>query len=112
MSNLLKKVSMQNWKSVVVLPSILLLSLFAVGCSVEQTREGELPDVDVDVQAEPGQLPQYDVEGPDVDVETKETTVEVPEVEVTTEEKTIEVPTLDVDLPGEEDAEAAAEAAE
>ncbi|MEO1637409.1 MAG: hypothetical protein AAFS04_20285 [Cyanobacteria bacterium J06631_9] len=99
-------------KKVSVLSMALLLSLSAVGCRVQQTREGELPDVDVDVQAEPGQLPAYDVDGPDVDVETTEKTIEVPEVEVTTEEETIEVPTIDVDLPGGEETEASEAEAE
>lgn len=52
-------------------------------CDVDQTKEGEMPDVDV--QASGGQLPEFNVEGP--------------EVKVGSEEKTIEVPTVDVDAP-------------
>lgn len=54
-----------------------------IGCDVDQTQPGELPDVDVDVSGDPGQMPEYDMETPDVDVgsETKEVTV--PDVEVT-----------------------------
>ena len=54
-------------------------------CDVDQTKEGELPDVDVNASG--GQLPEFDVEGPDVNVGT--------------ENKTIEVPTVDVDVPEE-----------
>ncbi|MGB3739998.1 MAG: hypothetical protein WA948_11700 [Pontixanthobacter sp.] len=71
------------------------VSLFAVtgfalslaACDVDQTEEGDMPEVDV----EGGNLPEYDVEGPDVDVDTGTTTVEVP--------------TLDVDVDGPDDAE-------
>lgn len=62
---------------------ILLVPLAA--CDIDQTEEGELPDVDVDVSE--GQLPEYDVEGPDVDVGTDTDTV------------IIETPTVDIDLP-------------
>jgi hypothetical protein len=68
--------------------TVLVLGAATLGlaaCDVDQTEEGELPDVDV----EAGNMPEYDVEGPDVDVGT------------TTE--TVEVPTLDID--GPDDAE-------
>jgi hypothetical protein len=64
---------------------ILIASLFtplAIGlaaCDVDQTKEGEMPEVEV----KEGQLPEYDVETADVDVGTKETTVEVPDVKIT-----------------------------
>ena len=54
-------------------------------CDVDKTKEGEMPDVDVNASG--GQLPEYNVEGPDVNVGT--------------ENKTVEVPTVDVDVPGE-----------
>lgn len=47
-------------------------------CSVEQTEEAELPDVDV----EGGNVPEYDVDAADVDVSTEERTVEVPVIDV------------------------------
>ncbi len=94
-------------------------SLSLAACRVEQTREGALPDVDVDVSA--GQLPEYEIqqtqEGrmPDVDVDVSagklpEYEVETPDIEV--ERKTVEVPYPDIDLemPGEDEAEEAAEA--
>jgi hypothetical protein len=61
-----------------------LIAPFALGlaaCDVDQTEEGEMPEVNV----EGGNMPEYDVETADVDVGT--------------EEKTIEVPTIDVEVP-------------
>ena len=52
-------------------------------CNVDQTQEGELPDVDVNASG--GQMPEFDVDGP--------------EVNVGTENRTVEVPTIDVDVP-------------
>ena len=51
-----------------------------------QTKEGELPDVDVNASG--GQLPEFNVEGPTVNVGS--------------ENKTIQVPTVDVDVPDDE----------
>ena len=74
------------------------------GCDIDQTREGELPEVDVDVAE--GQLPEFEVRGPDVDVGTEERTIDVPtDVDIETEERTIEVPDIDVDLPEENENE-------
>ncbi len=59
-----------------------LLAPLAIGlaaCDVDQTKEGDLPEVDV----KGGQMPEFDVETADVDVTTKKTTVEVPDVDVT-----------------------------
>lgn len=55
---------------------------FALGlaaCDVDQTKEGDMPEVEVTG----GQLPEYDVETADVDVGTEEKTVEVPDVDIT-----------------------------
>lgn len=96
------------------------------GCDVEQTQEGELPDVDVDADAgqlpefeqteegdlpnvdvdvaDGGQVPEFDVDAPDVDVGTREEQVEVPsDVDVDTEERTITVPDIDVNQSGDEE---------
>lgn len=54
-------------------------------CDVDQTKEGELPDVDVNTSG--GQMPEFDVQGP--------------EVNVGMENQTVQVPTLDVDVPDE-----------
>ena len=77
----------KQWMSFILL--LALLTVFATGCRVRQTEEGELPDVDV--SAEGGKLPEYDVDAADVDVKT--------------EKREIEVPTdVDVNMPGEEKA--------
>lgn len=59
--------------------------LALAGCDVDQTKEAELPDVDVNASS--GQLPEFNVEGPDVTVGS--------------ENKTVQVPTVDVDVPAE-----------
>lgn len=77
----------KQWMSFILL--LALLTVFATGCRVRQTEEGEMPDVDV--SAEGGKLPEYDVDAADVDVKT--------------EKREIEVPTdVDVNMPGEEKA--------
>ena len=61
--------------------SLAVAPLFVVGvaaCDVNQTEEGDMPDVEV----EGGQVPEYDVDAADVDVGTDTTTVEVPDVDV------------------------------
>lgn len=65
--------------SVLIAPLIIGLA----ACDVDQTEEGEMPDVEVSG----GNMPEFDVETADVDVGTKTTTVEVP--------------TVDVDMPGD-----------
>ena len=51
----------------------------AGACSVEQTREGEAPEVNV----EGGQAPAYDVDAPDVTVTQDTQQVVTPDIEVT-----------------------------
>lgn len=61
--------------------AVALITPFALGvaaCDVDQTKEGNMPEVEVSG----GNLPKYDVETADVDVGTKETTVTVPTVDV------------------------------
>ena len=48
-------------------------------CNVEQTREGEAPEVNV----EGGQVPAYDVDAPDVVVTEDTQQVVTPDIEVT-----------------------------
>ncbi|MDT9598378.1 hypothetical protein [Sphingosinicella rhizophila] len=55
-------------------------SLVISACDVDQTKEGELPEVDVNATG--GQLPEFDVEGPDVDVSMENKTIQVPDVDV------------------------------
>lgn len=74
-----------------LLPLLLASSALALsGCDVEQTEEGEMPDVDV--EAEGGNLPEYDVDTPDVDVGTEERTITVPDVDVNPPEEEGDVP--------------------
>lgn len=80
-----------------VLPAAMLLG----GCDVDQTSEGEMPDVDVDVEG--GELPNYDVDTADVDVGTREETVSVPDVDVDMEEEEVTVPDIDVDMPDDDE---------
>lgn len=68
---------------------LLAVSSFAVGlaaCDVDQTEEGDAPEVNV----EGGDLPEYDVETPDVDVDTGTETVEVPTVDVDVDQQDAE----------------------
>jgi hypothetical protein len=61
--------------------SALLAPVLAFGiaaCDVDQTQQGELPDVDV----EGGQLPEYDVDPADVDVGTDTQQVIIPDIDV------------------------------
>lgn len=84
-------------------------SSFALaGCDVDQTEEGELPEVDVDVEG--GNLPEFDVEMADVDVGMEEKKVKLPDVDVdvSMRETGIKVPDVDVTMP-DENANAAAD---
>lgn len=74
---------MKNKLSAMLCLSILVLPLAA--CTVEQTEEGELPEV----EATGGELPEYDVDAA--------------EVEVGTEEKEITVPDVDIEPPSEDE---------
>lgn len=47
-------------------------------CDVEQTEEGNLPEVEVKGETK---MPEYDVDAPDVEIKKKE--IEVPTIEVT-----------------------------
>ncbi len=76
------------------------LAVFLTACDVEKTQEGEMPDVDVEVEG--GQAPKYDVDAPDVDVSTEEKEVEVPDVDVDMEKKKVTVPDIDVDMPDDD----------
>ena len=72
---------------------VVVIALFASGFwEVRQTKEGELPDVNV--TAEGGQLPEFDAESKEVVVGTTETNIEVPKVETETEK--VEVPVVGV----------------
>ena len=61
--------------------SLIVAPLFVVGlaaCDVDQTEEGDLPDVDV----QGGEVPEYDVDAADVDVGADTSTIVTPDVDV------------------------------
>lgn len=70
-----------------------------ISCDIDKKGQVELPEVDVDIDAEEGNLPSFDVDWADVNVGTKTKTIEVPKVVVVMEEEEVEVPYLDVDMP-------------
>lgn len=62
-----------------------IMALGFAGCDVQQTEEGNMPEVNV----KGGNMPEYDVDAGEVNVEEKEVTV----------------PTLDYESPSEQAAE-------
>lgn len=85
---------------ILAIAALVLLVLFATGfLNVSQTREGELPTVDV--TAEGGQTPAFDVDAKEVVVGTTETNVTVPDVDVDTKETTVDVPVIGTKDDGE-----------
>lgn len=92
-----------------LLASTSLVVLALAACDVSQTKEAELPDVDV----KGGQMPEFEVETADVEVEQKTAKIPYPDVDVDVKKKEAEVtyPDIDLEMPGEEEArEKAAEA--
>jgi uncharacterized lipoprotein len=55
-------------------------SLGLAACDVDQTKNAQLPDVDVNATG--GQLPEFNVTPPEVSVGTENKTVQVPDVDV------------------------------
>ena len=49
-------------------------------CDVDQTKNAQLPDVDVNVSG--GQAPEFNVTGPEVNVGMENRTIQVPDVDV------------------------------
>ncbi len=83
--------------------AIALFAVVALGaCTVEQTEEAKLPDVNVEVEG--GNLPEYDVDTAEIEVglETKEVKVPDVDVELTSETMEVEVPDVDIDMPDDE----------
>lgn len=64
----------------ITLTALALATLGLAACDMQQTEEGEMPDVDVSV--EEGNLPEYEVDGPEVKAGTTEMEVEVPVVDI------------------------------
>jgi uncharacterized lipoprotein len=65
-------------KILIVLAAASGLGLAA--CDVDQTKNAQLPDVDVNATG--GQLPEFNVTPPEVTVGTENRTVQVPNVDV------------------------------
>ncbi len=76
---------------------MLILPIWFFSCDVDKTQQGDMPEVDVDV--EEGEMPEYDVDWMNVDVATTTKTVEVPKVTVVMEEEQVEVPVVNVSMP-------------
>ncbi|MGB3774067.1 MAG: hypothetical protein WA951_02310 [Leeuwenhoekiella sp.] len=89
-------------KSIFLVATALLI---LTGCDINKKESGDMPEVDVDVDAEAGELPEYNVNWADVDVSTKTEMVEVPKLVVVMEEEEVEVPTIDVNIPDQENIE-------
>jgi hypothetical protein len=66
-------------KRIIASSVVLPFAMGLAACDVDQTQEGELPEV----QVEGGQLPEYDVETAEVEVGTEKKTIEVPDVDIT-----------------------------
>jgi uncharacterized lipoprotein len=65
-------------KTIILLAAASGLGLAA--CDVDQTKNAQLPDVDVNATG--GQLPEFNVTPPEVSVGTENKTVQVPDVDV------------------------------
>ncbi|WP_040251057.1 hypothetical protein [Psychroserpens mesophilus] len=79
-----------------------IMATLILSCNVNQKKEAELPEVDVDVTTEEGQLPTYEVNWADVNVGTTTKTVEIPKIVIVMEEEEVEVPFIDVDMPNDD----------
>ena len=90
-----------SWKSIL---TAICLVLAASACTVKQTEEGRMPDVDVEVKDD-GNLPKYDVDAPDVDVDIEKREVTVPDVDVDVDLEKKQVPLPDVDVHPADDKE-------
>ncbi|UJR86055.1 hypothetical protein [Sandaracinus amylolyticus] len=73
------------------------LAAFAIGCDVDQTREGRLPEVEV----REGEMPEYDVDTAEIETGTRTEGVDVPDVDIETRREQVEMPTVDIQMPDE-----------
>ncbi|RGP41944.1 hypothetical protein BPTFM16_02253 [Altererythrobacter insulae] len=62
-------------KKIIATSTVVAAAFSLAACDVDQTEEGEMPEVSVDG----GNLPEFDVEPMDVDVDSN---IEMPEVDV------------------------------
>ena len=70
-------VTQRHWQTLIILA---VSGLGLAACDVDQTKNGALPDVDVNATG--GQLPEFNVTAPEVSVGTENKTVQVPDVDV------------------------------
>jgi len=80
------------YKKMIIPAVAALTALSFTSCDVDKKKDGKLPSVDVDVEAEKGEMPEYEVETADVEVGTKKKTIEVPDVNVEMPEDKDEAP--------------------
>lgn len=85
-----------KWRATLLASCLVAGMVATTGCTVKQTEEGKMPDVDVEV--EEGNLPKYDVDAPDVDVSIERKDVGVPDVDVDVDIEQKEIPLPDVDV--------------
>ena len=69
--------------NLIILACLAILALPLAACSVEQTDEGEMPEVEV----RGGEMPEYDVDTAEVEVDTETREIEVPEVDIKSPEE-------------------------
>lgn len=82
---------------------LIAIGLFGIlgiySCDIDQTKEGELPSVDIDVDTKSGTMPEFDIDWMSVDVGTRTKTVTVPRVEIVMEEVEVDVPYISAEWP-------------
>ena len=78
-------------------------ALGLASCDIDQTKKGELPTIDIDVDTDAGVLPEFDVDWMSVDVGTKTKMITVPTVQIVMKETEVEVPFIDADWPDDYD---------
>ena len=73
---------MSNFKKAAFFAAAITSMLALSACDVEQTKEGEMPEVKV--TSEGGEMPEYDVQTAEVEMGTETRTIEVPTAEIKT----------------------------
>lgn len=92
---------MKTGMTVLGVVAVAALALFAFYMvDIDQTQEGALPTISVDVDA--GQLPEFDADVGEINLGTTQVEVTVPEVEIKETTATISLPTLSVEPPAED----------
>ena len=84
-----------KWLTLLALP--LVLAFGFVGCEVEQTHEGELPEADVDVEG--SEMPVVDVGADEIEVDVMEEEAVEPEPVADEEVTDVTIPEFDIITP-------------